>query len=111
MGKSVLYSMRPIPCRPRRPDGQAYAAVVESVDTGDLKSPGSNAVRVRVPSAAPCSHPNFDRVGVGFFFLIFGIFPVFPEFLEQIKKKWFFVPQKHFKQALFAERFYLAPFT
>ena len=29
------------------------AAVVESVDTGDLKSPGSDTVRVRVPSAAP----------------------------------------------------------
>ena len=27
--------------------------MVESVDTGDLKSPGSDTVRVRVPSAAP----------------------------------------------------------
>ena len=26
---------------------------MESVDTGDLKSPGSDTVRVRVPSAAP----------------------------------------------------------
>ena len=33
------------------------AAVVESVDTGDLKSPGSDTVRVRVPSAAPKSAP------------------------------------------------------
>ena len=46
--------------------------MVESVDTGDLKSPGSDTVRVRVPSAAPRSHPDFDRVGVGFFSLIFG---------------------------------------
>ena len=30
-----------------------HAAVVESVDTGDLKSLGSDTVRVRVPSAAP----------------------------------------------------------
>ncbi len=29
------------------------AVVVESVDTGDLKSPGSDTVRVRVPSTAP----------------------------------------------------------
>ena len=29
------------------------AAVVELVDTGDLKSPGSNTVRVQLPSAAP----------------------------------------------------------
>ena len=33
------------------------AAVVESVDTGDLKSPGSDTVRVRVPSAAPKKAP------------------------------------------------------
>ena len=32
-----------------------YAAVVELVDTGDLKSPGGDTVRVRVPSAAPLS--------------------------------------------------------
>ena len=31
-------------------------------------------------SAAPRSHPNFDRVRVGFFFLIFDELPVFPEF-------------------------------
>ena len=31
----------------------SFAAVVESVDTGDLKSPGRDTVRVRVPSAAP----------------------------------------------------------
>ena len=30
-----------------------HAAVVESVDTGDLKSPGGNTVRVQVPPAAP----------------------------------------------------------
>ena len=41
--------------------------------------------RKRMP--APHSHPNFDRVRVGFFLHIFDIFPVFPEFLEQIKRK------------------------
>ena len=85
--------------------------MVESVDTGDLKSPGSDTVRVRVPSAAPRSHPDFDRVGVGFFFLIFDIFPVFPVFLEQIERKYFFVPQKQCKKTVFAERFPFSPFN
>ena len=44
------------------------AVVVESVDTGDLKSPGSDTVRVRVPSAAPNKYnPNqIFRIGKGF---------------------------------------------
>ena len=37
------------------------AGVVESVDTGDLKSPGSNTVPVRVRSPAP---PQFQYRGV-----------------------------------------------
>lgn len=46
---------------------------------------------------APCSHPDFDRVRVGFFFLIFDELPIFPVFSEQIKSKCFFVSQKHFR--------------
>ena len=37
----------------RIPSGIPYAAVVESVDTLDLKSNSGNRVRVRVSSAAP----------------------------------------------------------
>ena len=40
-------------------------------------------VRVRLP--APRSHADFDRVGVGFFFLIFGELPIYPVILEQIR--------------------------
>ena len=49
------------------------AVVVESVDTGDLKSPGSDTVRVRVPSAAPNQYnPNqIFPVGDGFGFIVF----------------------------------------
>ena len=52
---------------------RSHAAVVESVDTGDLKSPGSDTVRVRVPSAAPKQYnPNqLFRVGNGFGFIVF----------------------------------------
>ena len=35
------------------------AVVVESVDTGDLKSPGGDTVRVRVPSTAPRKRETF----------------------------------------------------
>ena len=63
----------------------AYAAaVVESVDTGDLKSPGSDTVRVRVPSAAPEYLPlldTFRSARVGIFICTFtpkqGKFPNF----------------------------------
>ena len=57
-----------------------YAAVVELVDTRDLKSLGRETVPVRARSAAPHSHPDFDRVRVGFFFLIFDELPIFPVF-------------------------------
>ena len=39
--------------------------------------------RARPP--APQSRPDFDRVGVGFFFLIFGELPIYPVILEQIR--------------------------
>ena len=85
--------------------------MVELVDTRDLKSLGLTSVPVRARLAAPRSHPDFDRVGVGFFFLIFDIFPVFPVFLEQIERKYFFVPQKQCKKTVFAERFPFSPFN
>ena len=52
-------------------------------ETAVKKNTGSNLDC----SLAPHSHPNFDRVRVGFFFLIFDIFSTFPEFSKQIKKK------------------------
>ena len=50
------------------------------VDEEDSKYFGGDIVWVRVPPPAPHSHPDFDRVGVGFFFLIFDVFPVFMAF-------------------------------
>jgi len=41
----------------------------------------------RVRSPAPRSHPDFDRVRVGFFFYIFDELHIFPEFSEQIERK------------------------
>ena len=61
-----------------------YAGVVELVDSVDLGSSVFD-VQVRVLSPAPRSHPDFDRVGVGFFFLIFGELPIYPVILEQIR--------------------------
>ena len=69
------------------------------------------SVQVRVLLPAPRSHPDFDRVRVGFFLHIFHIFPVIPKFSEQINRKCFFVPQKSFKQIVFAERFPFSPFN
>ena len=45
------------------------AVVVESVDTGDLKSPGSDTVRVRVPSTAP---KRASPMGLALFGIIGG---------------------------------------
>ena len=42
-------------------DTVLYAGVVELVDTGDLKSPGGDTVRVRVPSPAPDMRPWWNR--------------------------------------------------
>ena len=61
------------------------AGMVKSVDTRDLKSLAVKSVPVRVRLPAPCSHPDFDRVGVGFFFLIFDELPIIPALLEQIE--------------------------
>ena len=58
------------------------AGVLELVDEVDSKSITSDGVRVRVPPPAPHFHPDFDRVGVGFFFYIFDELPIFPEFSE-----------------------------
>ena len=46
------------------------AVVVESVDTGDLKSPGGDTVRVRVPSTAP--RKKRDLFGLSFFLYVGG---------------------------------------
>ena len=53
------------------------------VDEEDSKSFGGDIVWVRVPPPAPHSHPDFDRVGVGFFFLIFDELPIFPASQQQ----------------------------
>ena len=55
----------------------SFAGVMELVDVADSKSAGGDSVWVRVPPPAPKSHPDFDRVRVRFFFLIFDIFPGF----------------------------------
>lgn len=48
------------------------AGVVELVDTGDLKSPGSDTVPVRVRSPAPNPYnPNLFPIGDGFGLLVF----------------------------------------
>ena len=53
---TILTQLREI--KPKNKKFSQYAVVVESVDTGDLKSPGSDTVRVRVPPTAP----NADMV-------------------------------------------------
>ena len=60
------------------------AGMVELVDSVDLGST-AKSVQVRVLLPAPRSHPNFDRVRVEFFFLIFDELPINPELLEQIE--------------------------
>ena len=46
--------------------------MVELVDTGDLKSPGSDTVRVRFPLSAPKqNNPNLLLIGEGFGFFVF----------------------------------------
>ena len=61
------------------------AAVVESVDTGDLKSPGSDTVRVRVPSAAPNKVDSFDTIGIETIVLfLFAKAPVTQGFSAQL---------------------------
>ena len=61
------------------------AGVLELVDEEDSKSFGVTLVWVRVPPPAPRSRPDFDRVRVGFFFLIFDELPIIPALLEQIE--------------------------
>ena len=84
--------------RPPSPAPKRGVDFVPPLFVGDgWEKPYREAVRARGakrPSAlgafdpkspAPHSHPNFDRVGVGFFFLIFYEFPIFPKLSEQIK--------------------------
>ena len=54
--------------------------MLELADEEDSKSFASDGVRVRPPPPAPRSQSNFDRVRLGFFFLIFDEFPLFPAF-------------------------------
>ena len=84
---------------------------MELVDVVDSKSTAGDSVPVRVRSPAPHSHPDFDRVGVGFFFLIFDEFPIFPVFLEQIWSVCFLSYKRAAEILVFAERFRFTPFT
>ena len=81
------------------------------VDTRDLKSLGRKTVPVRVRLAAPHSYPNFDRVGVGFFFLIFDKLKQNPDISEQFLIFCFLYSMVSIRHRLFAERFLLNAFT
>jgi len=58
----------------KRPERVAAVGVQRSRTDGKAHTGHRN----RTP--APHSHPNFDRVRVGFFFLIFEELPIFPAF-------------------------------
>ena len=81
------------------------------VDVVDSKSTAGDSVPVRGRSPAPHSHPDFDRVGVGFFFLIFDELPIFPAFKKQMESICFLNQERVSGILVFVERFPFAPFT